>query len=177
MKIYTKKGDMGATSLIGGIVVPKDDLIIEVIGEIDELNSILGIVFTISKDNETKAIIEDIQKTLFVIGSDLASTKSEPQIPRLSLKKVTDLEETIDNISKSLPSQKGFILPVGSLEASFIHFARAVCRRVERKIVSLAKKEKINEVIPIYINRLSDLLFILARKANYDAKVEDKIWR
>lgn len=178
MKIYTKHGDGGETSLIGGKTVAKDDARMEAVGQVDELNSVIGIVIAFSDSNELKEMLLKIQRTLFVIGADLATPVGEKiTIPRLSPQKISELENIIDKINAKLPKIQSFILPGGSKTASLIHLARVICRETERRVVALNKHEKINEAIPVYLNRLSDLLFVLARDTNYRKKVPETLWR
>jgi cob(I)alamin adenosyltransferase len=178
MKIYTKNGDKGETALIGGRRVAKDDARIEAAGQVDELSSVLGIVAAFSEDGELRETITKIQRTLFVVGADLATPAGEKiAIPRLSPSKVGELEELIDKVDADLPKIESFILPGGSKTASLMHLARTICRKAERCVVTLDRYEKVNEAIPIYLNRLSDLLFVLARSINYRKKIPETLWR
>ena len=178
MKIYTRRGDGGETTVIGGRVVAKDDARIEATGEIDELNSVLGIVIAFSDDSELKERLSKIQRTLFVVGSDLATPEGEKiAIPRLSPQKVNEIEEMIDKLDAELPKITSFVLPGGSRTASLMHLARVICREAERKVVALKRQEGVNDAIPVYLNRLSDLLFVLARSINYRKKVPETLWR
>jgi cob(I)alamin adenosyltransferase len=178
MKLYTKKGDGGQTSIIGGAIVDKDDLRIEATGKIDELNSFLGIAIAFSEDAELKEPLAKIQRTLFVVGSDLATPSgARIAIPRLSLQRISETEEMIDVLDEKLPKLESFLLPGGCRGAALIHLARVKCREVERCVVALSKKEDINDAIPVYLNRLSDYLFMLARYLNYKKKVPETIWR
>ncbi|MHA2100415.1 MAG: cob(I)yrinic acid a,c-diamide adenosyltransferase [Candidatus Kariarchaeaceae archaeon] len=172
MKIYTGKGDEGKTSILGPERLYKDDIRIDAYGTIDELNSILGILITKVEDIIQPHLIK-IQNNLFDIGSDLAS-----EDPRNSItaKDVSDLEKLIDNFQKDLPELKSFILPGGSTGSSWLHLARTVTRRSERKIVSLSNKANINKIIIPWINRLSDLFFVLARYNNHQNGMEDIKW-
>ena len=181
MKIYTKTGDSGETSLFGGGRVWKDNTRISAYGTIDELNSVLGLAVVECLNPELKNILMGIQNQLFSAGSDLATPlefdDSKFPIPRIKDEDVILLENLIDKIDVQLPQLKNFILPGGSKCASFLHLGRTVCRRAEREVVTLAKTEKINEKIEVYLNRLSDLLFVLARYDNYLQKVEDVMWQ
>lgn len=178
MKIYTKTGDQGETSIIGGKRVAKDDARIEATGQIDELNSVIGIVISFSDDAQMREHLSRIQRTLFVIGTDLATPAGEKiAIPRLSPSKVNDIEALIDKTDAELPKIEKFILPGGSKTASLMHLARTICRKAERRVVALNRHEKVNEAVPIYLNRLSDLLFVLARSTNYRKKVPETLWR
>ena len=177
MKIYTKTGDKGETSLFGGKRVPKDSLRIEAYGTVDELNSILGIVRSKNPNDEIENILSSLQDDLFVLGADLATplTHQSKFIPRISKVHVQRLEKTIDRLEKKLPPLKIFILPGGSVAGSHLHFARTVCRRAERNTVRLSRNENIGEMVMAYLNRLSDLLFVMARYANHlKGKSEEK---
>ncbi len=178
MKIYTRTGDDGSTSLFAGGRVGKDDVRVEAYGTVDELNSVLGIVRAVSKNDEISEIVKEIQNLLFTLGADLATPleSENARIKRISKEDVENIERLIDKIDEKLEPLRSFILPGGTLVASFLHLARAVCRRAERRIVYLSKKEKINSQIIPFINRLSDLLFMLARYANKIEKVDDIKW-
>ena len=175
MKIYTKTGDKGKTTLYGGQRILKSDLRVETYGFVDELNSLLGVVISVLPDKKIKNNLLDIQSDLLDIGSSLANPKVK-KIQNLE-KKVMKFENDIDQITKKLPPLTNFILPGGSLGASMLHFARTVCRRVERRIVSLSQKETIDFQILVYFNRLSDLLFTYARYINLVDKNQDVIWK
>jgi len=181
MKIYTKTGDKGKTSLFGGKKVWKDDLRIRSYGTVDELNSILGVAVTEIKNKELKQILSSIQHELFNLGSDLASPEYKGSknffIPRINKFNTKHLEELIDKIDAKLLPLKNFILPGGLKGAALLHHARTVCRRAERGVVSLAKVEEVNSEIKIYLNRLSDLLFVLARFENFSSKHPDIEWK
>jgi len=181
MPIYTRSGDTGETGLMGGRRVSKDDLRVEAYGTIDEANSFLGLAASFSADKQINDIIEKIQRDLFAIGSNLATpiedkTKISYPIPEITQSSVDSLEKIIDDIEKELPSLKKFILPGGSRAASAIHVARSVVRRAERIVVAFSKQERINPEIIKYLNRLSSLLFELARLANKRANVSEKEW-
>ncbi|MBI5051628.1 cob(I)yrinic acid a,c-diamide adenosyltransferase [Candidatus Micrarchaeota archaeon] len=175
MHIYTKFGDRGQTSLLGGKTVDKDDPRVEAYGSVDELNAILGVVLSSKEGSEIAALILEIQNDLFVIGSELASAE-KPSV-RLKSTRVGELELAINEIEELVPPLRNFILPGGTEAASLLHLARTVCRRAERKVISLNKISPVNPDIIVYLNRLSDLLFMLARKINYKKKKEEKIWR
>lgn len=181
MKIYTKTGDKGETSLFGGKRVWKDDLRIQAYGTTDELNAVLGIAVAELSDTELKDVISGIQNDLFTVGSDLASPlKKENKnfvIPRIDSQFVTRLELLIDKFDSQLPALKNFILPGGSKVSAILHHARTVCRRAEREVVALSKIEGINDQIEVYLNRLSDLLFVLARFENFSSKHPDIEWK
>ena len=185
MKIYTKTGDSGMTSLFGGTRVPKHHIRIETYGTLDELNSYIGLL----KDQEIKSeylkILEEVQDRLFTIGAFMA-TPPEKEVKkngemRLSIGEILPqdielLENAIDAMDKSLPLMTHFILPGGHQSVSFCHIARCVCRRAERLSVQLNEYEVLNPIFISYLNRLSDYLFVLARKLSNDLGVEDIKW-
>ena len=177
-KIYTKTGDKGKTSLASGKRISKDNIRIKSYGSVDELNSILGIVRqTISKKNIK--IIAEIQNDLFDLGADLATPIiSKPKFKplRITNKQVIKLEKWIDEYNKKLSPLNSFILPGGSLSASYLHNARTVARRAETNIVSLSSKERVNPEALSYVNRLSDLLFVMSRIENNEGK-KDILWK
>lgn len=175
MKIYTKFGDKGSTQLLGGVVVPKDDLRVEAYGSVDEFNSVLGIAIAFSDLEDVSTSLRKIQGDLFVIGAELASkgAKTRPISPA----RTGELEKEIDLMWDSLPPLQNFILPGGSKTASLLHHCRTVCRRAERAIIALSKKEPVNPDIIVYINRVGDLLFAMARFVNYKKKVPEVIWK
>jgi cob(I)alamin adenosyltransferase len=179
MKIYTKTGDKGETRLFGGDRVSKDNPRIEAYGAVDELNSMLGIVRSLRPGRKIDEILDRIQNDLFVLGADLATRKRSKRslIPHVLSSQVAFLEQTIDALEEPLPPLKAFILPGGTLQASYLHYARTVCRRAERAVVRLTRTEDINNEILIYLNRLSDLLFVLARRQNLSAKKKEIEWR
>lgn len=176
MKIYTKTGDSGKTSLFGGQRVSKSDLRIEAYGTIDELNSVIGVV--VSENQKYKAKIKKelirIQNDLFDIGSTLANPASE-SIRDLE-KRVEEFEKLIDKLTEKLPDLRNFILPRGGKAGSFLHLARSISRRAERRVVELSHKKKVDENILKYLNRLSDLLFTMARFFNYKEKKKEIVW-
>ena len=177
-RIYTKTGDKGKTSLVSGKRVSKDNIRIRAYGTVDELNSILGIVKHHVSKKLTK-IITEIQNDLFDLGADLAnpiikSPKFKPL--RITEKQVKKIESYIDNFNKPLSSLNSFILPGGSLGASYLHNARTVTRRAESLIVELSNKEKLNVFSMTYVNRLSDLFFVLSRVENGNGK-KDVLWK
>jgi len=193
MKIYTKKGDKGLTFLADGKRVSKADLRICACGDIDELNAVLGLCRAENDDRFLGGVLSKIQGELFVAGADLSlpadTGKKYPRIGRAATKR---LETSIDLIEKKLPPLKNFILPAGSDGACFLHLARTVCRRAERSVVALAGQsvagpnaraerraggDNINPEIIVYLNRLGDLLFVMARLANKTEKIKEEIWR
>lgn len=174
MVIYTKFGDKGNTSLFGGKVVVKDDPMVEAYGAVDELNSSIGVIIAFSDDQELKEMLMDIQKDLFAMGAELAS---EGKTTKITPVKIEKLEKEIDVIEPQLQRLTNFVIPGGSKTAALLHLTRTICRRAERRIVTLSKHMKINPEIIKYLNRLSDLLFVLARFANRKKHFEETIWR
>jgi cob(I)alamin adenosyltransferase len=181
MKIYTKTGDKGKTSLFGGKRVWKDNNRIKACGSVDELNSVLGITISQLYNTELKEVLCGIQNLLFNVGADLAAPlnnrKSKIIIPRISEADTKRFEELIDNYEAQLQPLKNFILPGGSKGAAYLHNARSVCRRAEREVITVSKKEMINNEIIIFLNRLSDLLFVLARFENYSSSHSEVEWK
>ncbi len=178
MKIYTKTGDNGLTSLIGGTRVPKYDLRIESYGTVDELNSYIGMIRDHDISSEQKDILKEIQDRLFTIGAALASDpeKSKMKIPDLKVTDIEMLEQQMDQMNEVLPDLKHFILPGGDQVVSFCHIARCVCRRAERIVVHLKEESFVDEKVVIYLNRLSDYLFVLARKLVFDRNLPENNW-
>lgn len=178
MKIYTKTGDKGFTSLIGGTRVPKYHLRIESYGTVDELNSYIGLIRDQDISAHDKDLLKQVQDRLFTIGSSLASDpeKSRMVIPDLHTEDITLLESEMDVMNEYLPELRHFILPGGNNAISYCHIARCVCRRAERLGVHLATESSVDEKVIIYLNRLSDYLFTLARKITYDSKVAENQW-
>jgi len=178
MKIYTKTGDKGFTSLIGGTRVPKHHLRIESYGTIDELNSYIGLIRDQDIASNDKNFLKEIQDRLFTIGSSLAADpeKSKMVIPDLYAEDIEALEQEMDRINTQLPELKHFILPGGSTTVSYCHLARCVCRRAERLVVHLAEESAVDDKIIVYLNRLSDYLFTLARKTANDNKIPENQW-
>ncbi len=176
MRIYTKFGDKGQTTLIGGSVVAKDDLHVEAYGSVDELSAFIGTVLAFSNIQELSDSLTRIQKDLFIIGAELASAEGTGK-KGISPARITELESEIDALSAKLPPLKNFILPGGSKTASLLHLARTVCRRAERNVVALSKKERVNPDTITYLNRVGDLFFVLARHTNYKKKVDEVLWK
>ena len=178
MKIYTKTGDKGQTSLIGGTRVPKHHIRIETYGTVDELNSYIGLIHCQDIGFHYKQMLKEIQDRLFTIGASLASDpeRSKMKIPDLKIGDIEILETEIDKMNEELPALKHFILPGGSTTVSYCHLARCICRRAERLVVQLAEANFVDSNITIYLNRLSDYLFVLARKLCADAKTEENVW-
>ncbi|WP_129713864.1 cob(I)yrinic acid a,c-diamide adenosyltransferase [Pedobacter sp. SYP-B3415] len=178
MKIYTKTGDKGETSLIGGTRVLKSHLRIETYGTVDELNSYIGVVSSQTSTAAVQTVLKEIQDRLFTVGSLLAADpeKSRMKLPDLHEADVTLLEDEIDRMNATLPDLKHFILPGGGGAASFCHVARSVCRRAERLAISLSTESAVDQIVIMYLNRLSDYLFVLARKLCMDAGNEENKW-
>jgi len=178
MKIYTKTGDKGFTSLIGGTRVPKHHLRIESYGTVDELNSYIGLIRDQDLTTHDKDLLKEIQDRLFTIGSSLAADpeKSKMVIPDLALTDIELLEQEMDSMNETLPPLKHFILPGGSNIISYCHIARCVCRRAERLVVHLAEESVVDDKVIIYLNRLSDYLFTLGRKIANDDKIIENQW-
>ncbi|MCL5267545.1 MAG: cob(I)yrinic acid a,c-diamide adenosyltransferase [Bacteroidetes bacterium] len=187
MKIYTKTGDKGETSLFGSKRISKDDLVIEAYGTVDELNSVIGIVRSLCAEHDRPegneyglidGILKRVQQQLFVLGADLASPAEvkSTALTRISSDDYAFLERSIDEIDSQLPDLKSFVLPGGSKTAAFLHEARTVCRRAERRVVSLKKHGNTSDATVIYLNRLSDLLFILARYSNKISGDKEILW-
>jgi cob(I)alamin adenosyltransferase len=178
MKLYTKTGDDGYTSLIGGTRVPKYDLRIESYGTVDELNSYIGLIRSQEIDEQHKLMLKEIQDRLFTIGSSLAADpeRSKMKIPDLHPEDIALLESEMDRMEADLPELKHFILPGGSNAVSFCHLARCVCRRAERITIALSENSFVEEKVKVYLNRLSDYLFMLARKIGYDQNIAESTW-
>jgi cob(I)alamin adenosyltransferase len=178
MKIYTKTGDGGETGLFGGPRVPKDHPRVEAYGDVDELNSLLGLVRCEEIDQAIDIHLARIQHELFDLGAELASPDPDRAgTRRVAAAQIAALESIIDEHEGRLPPLKNFILPGGARSAALLHFARTVCRRAERRVVTLSEKEPISADIIIYLNRLSDLLFVLSRSANRAAGRGDVEWQ
>src|ERR1017187_4819478 len=167
-KIYTKAGDDGTTGLFGGGRVRKDSARIEAYGDVDELDSVIGLCCALPGNDWIDPLLQQIQNNLFVLGADLATpleTRSNYKIPRITEEDGKLIEQAIDEHTAALPPLKHFIHPGGCELAARLHFARTVCRRTERRLLTLAAEEEIGKYDIIYLNRLSDLLFTLARRA------------
>lgn len=181
MKIYTKGGDKGETGLFGGERVPKNSSRIEAYGTIDELNSFIGLAVTEVKSPEVKELLTLIQNQLFTVGSDLATPLTEKtekyNIPRVDESFIKNAEEQIDKFDAQLKPLENFILPGGTKSAAILNICRTICRRAERRTVALKASEIINENIIIFLNRLSDLLFVLSRFENMISGIPDVIWK
>ena len=185
MKIYTRTGDRGETGLFGGRRVAKDDARVEAYGAVDELNSVLGVALAHMADDEMDDVargLRAVQADLFTVGANLATPSVEDggrenrHVPGLPADRVAELEAWIDRAEAELAPLTSFVLPGGSPAAAHLHLARTVCRRAERRVVTLARDAHVGEAWVTYLNRLSDLLFTLARLANRRAAVEDVPW-
>lgn len=178
MKVYTKKGDKGTTGLIGGTRVPKHHLRIEAYGTVDELNSYIGLIRDQEMDEKHHVMLIEIQDRLFTMGSMLAndSEKSKMELPPLFKSDVVKLEHAMDDMDKDLPPMKSFVLPGGHTTVSYCHVARCVCRRAERIATQLNEEIGVDELVLSYLNRLSDYLFVLARKLTKDLQATEVPW-
>ena len=180
MKIYTRAGDTGQTGLYGGPRVSKDDLRIESYGTVDELNASLGVIRSMPPPGTIDEVLERIQNELFTVGAQLATpSPAEKGVPMIGESHVAQLESDIDRFDEQLPPLSVFILPGGTGAASMIHLARTICRRAERRIVSFGADapESVTKDLLAYMNRLSDLLFVLARATNQHAGRGDVAWK
>lgn len=186
LKIYTKTGDKGQTSLIGGTRVPKHHIRIESYGTVDELNSYIGLIRDQEIDAHSKIILIEIQDRLFTIGSSLASDpdkfsasagKAGMKIPDLKESDIELLEKEMDEMDKSLPEMKSFVLPGGHTTVSYCHIARCVCRRAERITIHLSENSFVSDLVIKYLNRLSDYLFVLSRKLTQDLNAKEIPWK
>ncbi len=176
-KIYTRTGDEGTTSLGSRRRVPKDALRVGANGDVDELNSTIGVAMAMGLEPRLAVALLKIQNELFHLGSDLAfPADSEFEVPRIEARHVEDLEALIDELWAAVGPLENFILPGGCLGASQLHVARAVCRRAERSAVTLAREEHINEQALAYLNRLSDALFAMARFENFSRDTPEPLW-
>ena len=177
MKIYTKTGDGGETSLFDNSRVWKSNNRIMSYGAVDELNSAVGIALAFEGNTVLRKILSQIQNNLFVIGSDLANPDMENQKIRTTKEMIDYLEESIDELDNELTELDSFILPGGSMLSSVLHLARTIARRAETHVVALSQEEKITENTFVYLNRLSDLFFVMARTANKEKNIDDIIWK
>lgn len=179
MKIYTGFGDQGKTALFGGETVRKNHLRVEMYGTLDELNSLIGLLRNKNNDKSIDTTLQNVQNELFTYGSEIATPdvgKRDNFTDQISDTHISSLENAIDRFSEQLPALKKFILPGGSEAASYAHLARTVCRRAERMLISLADQIEIRGQLIIYLNRLSDLFFVIARYENFKNQVEDITW-
>jgi cob(I)alamin adenosyltransferase len=173
-RVYTRTGDNGQTSLVGGARVSKSSLRVDAYGDVDELNSVIGIARARSNDRQIDEVLGLIQNDLFTLGADLASP-SRINVPRIDESFVTKLEYFADQLLSELEPLKEFILPGGTDAGAVLHLARTVARRAERRAVALSEAEELNPEAIVYLNRLSDLLFILARTVNHRGGVQEKM--
>ncbi len=177
--VYTKSGDKGTTSLVGGTRISKTDVRLEAYGTVDELNSNLGVLISYLPDERDKEFLHQVQRTLFSIGSYLATDQEKTELREASLVKsdqVEAIEHEIDRVDETLPALTAFVFPGGSRGAAFCHVCRTVCRRAERRILALASQVEISSDLLAYINRLSDYLFVLSRKINIKEKGKEIFW-
>jgi cob(I)alamin adenosyltransferase len=178
MKIYTGAGDHGTTGLLGGSMVAKDDPRIAAYGAVDELNAALGVCRATGLPAEIDAVVTQLQHEMFTLGAELASPDAAPRgVGLLETAEIERLERTIDEFEARLPPLRTFILPGGASTAAALHAARCICRRAERDIVGLTHNSAVRPVVLVYVNRVSDLLFVLARAANAAAGVSDVPWQ
>lgn len=179
MKIYTKTGDKGTTSLVGGTRISKGDLKIESYGTVDELNSWIGVLRDLPVNESRRDLLKEIQDRLFTIGADLASEpeQTKKKIPDLFETDIELLEKQMDEMNEVIPPLRAFVLPGGHQAVSFTHVARTVCRRAERLVIRLSDLEETNPLIIKYINRLSDFLFVLSRKITQELGTEEVAWK
>ncbi len=179
-RIYTRTGDAGETGLFGGGRVPKSHPRVEAYGAVDELNATLGWAVSQQQDRDIAAVLEGVQPDLFAIGAHLATPVRvrgrRPKLPPLPAARIADLEREIDGAQKELPALRNFILPGGAAGGGSLHLARTVCRRAERRVVGLMQEEEVEGDVVVYLNRLSDLLFALARLANARAGRPERPW-
>jgi len=177
--VYTKTGDKGTTSLIGGTRVSKTHLRLEAYGTVDELNAQLGLLATYLDNDEDRAVILNIQNKLFTIGSHLATDQDKVELRDVSIithEHIDKLEHEIDSIDEALPPLRAFVIPGGSRGAAICHVCRTVCRRAERRILALSEEYKISTEVVSYMNRLSDYLFVLSRKMNIAKETGEIFW-
>jgi cob(I)alamin adenosyltransferase len=182
MKIYTKTGDGGETGLFGGGRVGKDAARVDAYGEVDELNAVLGLAESLCDDAEIVGLLRDLQRDLFTLGAILASPaegeggRASAHVPELRPDRIAEMERRIDRAEEELPPLRNFILPGGHQAGAALHLARTVCRRAERRVVALAREIELPGTVVPYLNRLSDLLFTLARLANRRAGAQERPW-
>lgn len=178
-KIYTKTGDLGATSLVGGTRLSKDHDKIEAYGAVDELNTWIGVLSDLPENSHRQPELKEIQDRLFTIGADLASETdyTKNKLPDLFASDVEALEKLMDEMDKLVPPLRAFVLPGGHLAVSWAHVARTVCRRAERQVIKLAKQEDVNLLVIQYLNRLSDYLFMLSRKITQEQNAPEISWK
>lgn len=179
MKIYTRTGDQGQTGLLGEARVPKDHVRVTAYGEVDETNAAIGLVLAHSKSAGLNALLHQVQADLFALGAELADVRrvrKQQAKAAVTGAMVTRLESEIDGRERVLPPLRAFVLPGGTPAAAFLHFARTICRRAERSVVALARQSKVEPLTIVYLNRLSDLLFVLARHENHRSRRRERTW-
>lgn len=181
MKIYTKTGDSGETSLFGGGRVSKDAIRVAAYGDIDELNAVIGLTLAVDPLSFERELLQSVQRDLFAIGGRLAAPNPEKVASSLDKAvlaehRITELEAVIDRATDEMPELTSFVLPGGSPKAAHLHQARTVARRAERSVVTLHRTAEVSTEILVYLNRLSDLLFVLARLANHREGIPDQTW-
>lgn len=178
-KIYTKGGDKGQTSLLGGTRVPKYHIRIDAYGTVDELTSYIGLVRDIITKSHYKEILLQVQNNLFALESHLAadSPESAKNLPGITEDDILILENEIDKMNEVLPELRSFILPGGNPAISYCHIARTICRRAERLTIKLSEEYQVDDLLIKYLNRLSDYLFVLARKVAFDLNIPDTLWK
>ncbi len=178
-KIYTKTGDKGETSILGGVRLPKHHIRIESYGNVDELNSYIGLLRDSNLDERSTITLLEIQDRLFTIGSHLAADpeKNKMELPKILETDIEFLEKEIDWMNETLPEMKSFVLPGGHITVSHCHVARCICRRAERGVLRLAENEQVEPIIYKYLNRLSDYLFVLSRKISHDLNAVETPWK
>lgn len=178
MKIYTKGGDRGETGLVGGARVGKDDPRVATYGEIDELSSVLGVARALGMPADLEAKLERIQAELFTLGSQLATPDAgRPGAQKVQAEWVAALEAEIDSVAAEVPPLRNFLLPGGAPGAAQLYLARAVCRRAERALVAFGRRAALDPLVEVYVNRLSDWLFMMARAVNHRSGIAEPLWR
>jgi len=176
-KIYTRTGDDGTTGLVGGSRIAKDSVKVQAYGEVDELNSWIGLLRTTAdKGSAITPLLAKIQNDLFDIGAELATPVDGRKTTQITAAHAAHLEKSIDQLNQGLAELRSFVLPGGNDLNAFCHIARTVCRRAERSVLSLGRDEKVSEPITIYLNRLSDLLFVMARFAAKESGEQEYLW-
>jgi cob(I)alamin adenosyltransferase len=171
-KVYTKTGDEGFTSLIGGMKVSKASSKVDAYGDVDELNTVIGIARGRTRSERIGSVLMAVQKDLFIVGAELASPPGL-EVPRIEKERIMAIEAAIDEFLLDLEPLKEFVLPGGNSGGAYLHFARTVARRAERKVVKLMAEETVRKEVLVYLNRLSDLLFVMARIENLGAEFEE----
>lgn len=179
MKIYTRTGDRGETGLFGGVRVSKDDARVEAYGSVDETNAAIGLALSHDPSELVRGVLEQVQSDLFTLGAELACVPGHEArlgIPLLDEADVARLERAIDEAELPLPPLKNFVLPGGPPEVATLHFARTVSRRAERRVLTLSQREEVRPSVLVYLNRLADLLFVLARRASHEKGSTEVPW-